>query len=48
MHDSQNPIKMAYTIDKPKVNYSARQEIKTQLLFKTMKAYVCSKYKLAL
>lgn len=38
LHESQNPIKIAYTIDKPKLNYSARQEIKTQLLFKTMKA----------
>lgn len=38
LDDSQNPIKTAHMINKPKLNYHARQEIKAQLLFKTMKA----------
>lgn len=41
---SQNPIEMAYTINKSKLNYYAWQRIKVQLLFKTIKAQVWSKY----
>ena len=48
LDDSQNPIKIAYERNILKLNYYARQKIKAQLLFKTIKAQVCSKYEVAL
>lgn len=48
LDDSQNPIKIAYEINILKLNYYARHKIKAQLLFKAIKAQVCSKYEAAL